>query len=162
MLKRPLQLGQLGALYWLCSSSALASCESQRHASEAPATGDQLKLVQAVLRHGARTPLTDKFWPDAGAKFETGTVCGELLSQKSNIAIRNAADGGPQPFARHDAVQVLGVASSQPSLDHCNAVSVYSTAPQGAMSVRGRSASWRIMLPNRLRACCREAAPRAS
>lgn len=110
MLRRPLQLGQLGALYWLCSSSHLATCESQRSSSEAPASppcpGDQLRLVQAVFRHGARTPLTDKFWQETGARFETGTICGDVLPQRPAISIRNAADGGPQPFAKHDAAQV--------------------------------------------------------
>ncbi len=62
-------------------------------------------MAQVVFRHGARTPLTDKFWPKSGAKFETGTICGELLPQKVDIAITNG-DGGPQPFAKHDARQV--------------------------------------------------------
>ena len=120
MLRRPLQLGQLGALYWLCSSSHLATCESQRSSPEGhaspPSPGDQLRLVQAVFRHGARTPLTDKFWQETGARFETGTICGDVLPQRPAISIRNAADGGPQPFAKHDAAQVRIMQSTSNSV----------------------------------------------
>lgn len=72
--------------------------------------------MQAVFRHGARTPLTDKFWQETGARFETGTICGDLLPQRPAISIRNAADGGPQPFAKHDAAQVHIMRSNSHSI----------------------------------------------
>ncbi len=110
MPRLPLHLGQLGALCWLASSSLAACEEDTRRGSSSqaapPAPGDRLRLVQVVFRHGARTPLTDKFWPEANARWEKGTLCGELLPSKLDIAITNGANGGPQPFSRHDARQV--------------------------------------------------------
>ena len=67
-------------------------CAPQLHSR--PQTHRRLELV------------ADKYWPEANVHFETGTVCGELLQRKVDIAIR-AADGSPQPFSRHDARQVL-------------------------------------------------------
>ncbi|CAL8468369.1 g7909 [Coccomyxa elongata] len=68
------------------------------HCSAGP---DQLKLVQIVFRHGARTPLTDSYWD--GVRWEAGSDCG-TLSGALRIALTDM-NGGPQPPPSHDAVQ---------------------------------------------------------
>jgi hypothetical protein len=160
MLRRPLQLGQLGALYWLCSNSSLVTCEAQRPPADAPAAppsqGDRLKLVQAVFRHGARTPLTDKFWQETGARFESGTVCGQLLPQRPAISIRNAADGGPQPFAKHDAAQVMAARGSTHVVQGRKRADIAADCEAQVRSLL------RHFCSPRQRGCCRAAARRAS
>lgn len=50
-------------------------------------------------RHGARTPLTDRYWE--GATWQAGPDCGQQY-EAVRIAISDLR-GGPQPPASHDA-----------------------------------------------------------
>lgn len=52
-----------------------------------------------MVRHGARTPLTDKYW--AGAEWN---VCKDKC--KSVKLIIEDINGGPQPASEYDAKQV--------------------------------------------------------
>lgn len=68
------------------------------------AEGDQkreLKLVQVVFRHGARTPLGQKYWPELGPKWD---VCGKAYDAVPVNVL--AIDGRPRPINQDDEKQV--------------------------------------------------------
>lgn len=55
-----------------------------------------------MRRHGARTPLTDRYWD--GATWQTGPDCGQQY-EAVRVAVRDIR-GGLQPASPHDASQV--------------------------------------------------------
>jgi hypothetical protein len=59
-------------------------------------------LAHCWCRHGARTPLTDKYWQ--GVSWEKGRDCGEL---EQVLALKLSDPlGGPKPMCAHDDRQV--------------------------------------------------------
>ncbi|KAK9915420.1 hypothetical protein WJX75_008934 [Coccomyxa subellipsoidea] len=98
-----------GGRFWWVGMGAASVLLGERIVSPASlyqvpncsAAPDQLKLVQIVFRHGARTPLTDSYW--AGVKWEAGNDCG-ILPGALQLAVTDL-NGGPQPPLSHDAVQ---------------------------------------------------------
>eukprot|EP00884_Botryococcus_braunii_P023598 jgi/Botrbrau1/9922/Bobra.0012s0021.1 len=103
---RSLGLSSFASIYAasLASSQSIeAFCDAAVQLSTVvePVPGAELRIVQAVFRHGARTPLTDKYWQ--GVTWEKGLDCGQL----ENTLKLNLTDllGGPQPFCAHDDKQ---------------------------------------------------------
>lgn len=62
---------------------------------------DKLKLVQVVFRHGARTPLSKKYWPKL---VDSWDVCGESYSPVPVVVM--AENGDPRPINRHNEQQI--------------------------------------------------------
>lgn len=85
-----------------CRFSAPAQCQSQNNGSRTLPVDPQakLKLVQVVFRHGARTPLTHRYWQTWGATWPDCHGKAEAV----RLAI-SAADGGSQPVSAHDKAQ---------------------------------------------------------
>ncbi|KAK9829707.1 hypothetical protein WJX72_007452 [[Myrmecia] bisecta] len=99
--------GSAAAAYWYNSSrrSAISSNDSGA-ASTSGSDQDNLKLVQVVFRHGARTPLTKNYWE--GNQWESGSICGELPGALQ-LHLFNADGGGPRPDSKHDREQASRV-----------------------------------------------------
>lgn len=85
------------------AAALLASSQADAATADAayPAPGDRLKLVQVVFRHGARTPLSKKYWPEL---VDAWDVCGRLYEPVGLLVIDE--DGGERPVNSHDAAQV--------------------------------------------------------
>jgi hypothetical protein len=83
---------------------AAAEARTPDAAPSAPAEGDSLKQVQVVFRHGARTPLGKRYWPQL---VDAWDVCGTLYEP---VAVDITTDEGePRPINAHDAEQVATV-----------------------------------------------------
>jgi lysophosphatidic acid phosphatase type 6 len=68
---------------------------------EKPADGDTLRLVQVVFRHGARTPLSKKYWP---ALVDRWDVC-SLPFDPVPVDVKDE-NGAPRPENVHNKLQV--------------------------------------------------------
>lgn len=62
---------------------------------------DELQLVQVVFRHGARTPLGQRYWPELGPKWD---VCGKAFDAVPVEVL--SLDGRPRPANPDDERQV--------------------------------------------------------
>lgn len=62
---------------------------------------DELQLVQVVFRHGARTPLGKRYWPELGPKWD---VCGKAFDAVPVEVL--SLDGRPRPTNPDDQRQV--------------------------------------------------------
>lgn len=93
------------------------------------------------------------------AKFETGTICGELLDNKIDIRISNAADGGPQPFAHHDAIQAC---TTDPCSRSATDISCLHAERHSGTDVFKPSSKYIGMMCHRPPVCCQAAAQRES
>ncbi|GAB4814148.1 hypothetical protein N2152v2_001194 [Parachlorella kessleri] len=74
-----------------------ASAEEQ----ERPSGEDQLRLVQVVFRHGARTPLASRYWQELVEKWD---VCGQAYEPCPLLVV--SPNGRPRPFNEDDFNQV--------------------------------------------------------
>ena len=64
-------------------------------------SGDRLRLVQVVFRHGARTPLSKRYWPEL---VDAWDVCGQ---EYEPVAVAITTEGGlPRPVNSHDRDQM--------------------------------------------------------
>ena len=110
-----------------------------------------------MRRHGARTPLTDRYWE--GATWQTGPDCGQQY-EAVRIAVRDLR-GGMQPASAHDASQVRQYRLSPTHL-HARLLvrTLHAAAAPGARLAAKPGGAWGLSI--RRRPCCRAAAPRAS
>ncbi|KAL6770484.1 hypothetical protein ACKKBF_B31420 [Auxenochlorella protothecoides x Auxenochlorella symbiontica] len=84
-----------GGLALLGGAAASSLAEAQHPA------GDTLELVQVVFRHGARTPLSQKYWPELVREWD---ACGQAYTPVP-LDIRTE-DGQPRPANPDDVKQV--------------------------------------------------------
>ncbi|DBA85742.1 hypothetical protein WJX77_001343 [Trebouxia sp. C0004] len=92
-----LTLLQQAATY-IYTQRSVSLCQSQRLGNSTTDPSAQLKLVQVVFRHGARSPLTKRYWE--GQEWD---VCGKAF-EPVKLEIRSL-DGGEQPVSGHDQAQ---------------------------------------------------------
>ncbi|KAL4424929.1 hypothetical protein ABPG77_009658 [Micractinium sp. CCAP 211/92] len=69
--------------------------------SSSSSSKDELQLVQVVFRHGARTPLGKRYWPELGPKWD---VCGKAFDAVPVEVL--SLDGRPRPTNPDDERQV--------------------------------------------------------
>ncbi|PSC67963.1 Lysophosphatidic acid phosphatase type 6 [Micractinium conductrix] len=69
--------------------------------SSSSGSTDQLVLAQVVFRHGARTPLGKRYWPELGPKWD---VCGQAFDA---VPVEvTTEDGKPRPANPDDEKQI--------------------------------------------------------
>jgi len=90
--------GLVTAITFKAPASAL---ESRRLLSPDQDPEDKLMLVQVVFRHGARTPLTAKYWP---ALVKSWDVCGSVYDPVPLKIV--AEDGSERPVNDHNQQQI--------------------------------------------------------
>lgn len=89
-------------------TASLAQAFSAKPATdrrEPEADGDTLELVQVVFRHGARTPLSKRYWPEL---VEAWDVCGRMYDPIA-MDIKSEDGRSSRPINEHDAAQVSTV-----------------------------------------------------
>ncbi|DBB06874.1 TPA: hypothetical protein ACH3X3_009533 [Trebouxia sp. C0006] len=86
------------AATYIYTQRPVSQCQSQRLGNSTADPSAQLKLVQVVFRHGARSPLTKRYWD--GQEWD---VCGKPF-EPVKLEIRSL-DGGEQPVSGHDQAQ---------------------------------------------------------
>ena len=98
-----LATGGLGStLLWTTGGGGAAAEAKAAAPGAAAGQGDELQLVQVVFRHGARSPLAKRYWPELGAEWD---VCGEPTFAPAAVEVSTEA-GAPRPPNPDDLRQV--------------------------------------------------------